>query len=226
MFRQKKHASLLRRTNNFVRSNPDHIHARLTHIAILESVSLQEMAASVTRGLIATLDRASSMAAAFFPPGSDPSERGLRDTWKARDPPFLTSSNEHLEEHLRRLSWAYFRFSDPLVNSTGCTTPTGRALVRYGLPNSESRDLTRFGSAQALAGMSRTDLTATTGMEVWTYDTFSIRFRRKDDQWRYVHAKYPLIQPKRFGNPRTEEEIRHQGRLLDWDDLVATIPEQ
>jgi GWxTD domain-containing protein len=54
--------------------------------------------------------------------------------WSANDPLKLTEENEHLLEHLARVSYADLRFSAPDLHLRGWETDRGAIYIRYGPP--------------------------------------------------------------------------------------------
>lgn len=60
--------------------------------------------------------------------------------WRSQDPTPLTLANENQLEYWKRMALAHFFFGDPQGKKPGWDTDPGRALVRYGLPNSRTFD--------------------------------------------------------------------------------------
>ena len=142
--------------------------------------------------------------------------------WKARDPLFLTAANERLLEHFGRIAYANLRYSFPEKNIAGWKTDRGRALIRFGQPQSRTR-------TRADLGTSATGhVTLEAAKEYWNYGDFQMIF---DD--RFLNRQYSFAWGsvgEVDGKAIFEEKIRlmperyefpHGGRPLELPRVIA-----
>ena len=96
--------------------------------------------------------------------GELPNEETLHRYWTGRDPLFLTTGNERMLEHCRRVAYANLRFADPDRGVEGWETDRGQVYIRYGQPGARNIYLDRMNYVLL--------------RETWSYPGFSITFER------------------------------------------------
>jgi GWxTD domain-containing protein len=146
-----------------------------------------------------------------------PDESALGQFWKGRDPLFLTSVNERLMEHCRRVAYANLRFSDPTRSIAGWQTDRGQVYIRYGKPLSRymkpgdidlGLDKTTSEEANRPRGSSGVHYDVQHRTETWGYEGVEITFENTTswDSWRFIRA---------WDGHKT----------LEWGELIERFPE-
>lgn len=131
--------------------------------------------------LLRTVLPPDSVATYHFASAPDRAENA-RKFWAARDPLYLTLTNERLMEHYGRVAYANLRYSFPFKKIEGWKTDRGKTLIRFGRPRRHYKtraDLTTSPTGHMQLDPSR---------EVWDYGDFQLVYEDRFLNRNYAFA--------------------------------------
>ena len=106
-----------------------------------------------------------------------------RKFWAARDPLYLTPTNERLMEHYGRVAYANLRYSFPFRHVEGWKTDRGKTLIRFGRPRRHYKSRADLGSSPITGHMQLNP-----SREVWDYGDFQLVYEDRFLNRNYAFA--------------------------------------